>query len=139
MKCKGCGAWLGENDKFCIYCGTAAEKQEQPKPTEQHIHIHMENTGNSAAQAPYVQSNRNPAGPYNSPMTTRKSDKNRLVMLLLLLFLGVFGIHCFYAGHHGKGILYLFTAGLCGVGVFIDFIILLIGTPKDGDGRRIEW
>ena len=45
--------------------------------------------------------------------------------LLLCFFLGFVGGHKFYEGKVGMGILYLFTAGLCGIGVLIDFITLL--------------
>ncbi len=40
---------------------------------------------------------------------------------LLLTFLGPFGIHRFYMGKWGTGILYLLTLGLALVGVLYDF------------------
>lgn len=40
---------------------------------------------------------------------------------LLLLFGGVFGAHHFYVGNWKKGLLYLFTLGLLGLGVLYDF------------------
>ena len=39
---------------------------------------------------------------------------------LLLVFLGMFGIHRFYLGKIGTGILYLLTFGLCGLGYIYD-------------------
>jgi len=42
------------------------------------------------------------------------------VAWLLLTFLGVFGIHRFYLGKWGTGLLYLFTAGLLGLGYLYD-------------------
>lgn len=43
------------------------------------------------------------------------------VAWILLTFLGFFGIHRFYMGKIGTGILYLLTLGLLGIGVIYDF------------------
>ena len=43
------------------------------------------------------------------------------VAWLLLTFLGVFGVHRFYLGKWGTGLLYLFTLGLLGLGVLYDY------------------
>ncbi|QPJ61179.1 MAG: TM2 domain-containing protein [Candidatus Nitronauta litoralis] len=40
---------------------------------------------------------------------------------ILLTFLGVFGIHRFYIGKWGTGIIYLLTGGLLLIGVIYDF------------------
>jgi TM2 domain-containing membrane protein YozV len=40
---------------------------------------------------------------------------------ILLTFLGVFGIHRFYLGKWGTGIIYLLTVGLFGIGLIYDF------------------
>lgn len=50
---------------------------------------------------------------------------NKWVSLLLCFFFGFLGVHRFYEGKIGTGILYLFTGGLFGIGVIVDFIILL--------------
>lgn len=43
------------------------------------------------------------------------------VAWILLTFLGFFGVHRFYMGKIGTGILYLLTLGLLGIGVIYDF------------------
>jgi TM2 domain-containing membrane protein YozV len=43
---------------------------------------------------------------------------------LLLTFLGLFGIHRFYLGKVGTGVLYLLTGGLLGIGILYDFLTL---------------
>ena len=50
--------------------------------------------------------------------------KSKLIAYLLWFFLGVFGVHRFYLGKVGSGILYLFTLGVFGIGWFIDLFTL---------------
>ena len=67
-----------------------------------------------------------------------KSEKDWLVTLLLCLFLGSLGIHRFYAGKIGTGILQLITLGGCGVWTLIDIIMIVTGNFKDKDGNIIK-
>ncbi len=69
----------------------------------------------------------------------QKSKENKWLMTLLLCwFLGVFGIHRFYTGHTGIGVVQLLTLGGCGIWTLIDFIIIIIGNYKDADGNPIK-
>ena len=54
-----------------------------------------------------------------------------------MLFPWVLGGHLFYVGRWKKGLLYLFTVGLCGVGWFIDFFAIALNRFKDSDGLPI--
>lgn len=67
-----------------------------------------------------------------------KSDKEWLVTLLLSLFVGSLGIHRFYVGKIGTGILQLITLGGCGVWTLIDIIMIVTGNFKDNDGNVIQ-
>lgn len=51
--------------------------------------------------------------------------KSKWISFFLCLFFGVFGAHKFYEGRILLGVLYIFTAGILGVGVLIDLISLL--------------
>jgi hypothetical protein len=61
--------------------------------------------------------------------------KSQVTAIILWFFLGLLGIHRFYLGHIGMGILYLLTGGLCGIGWIIDGVMLFMGSlkPKDGE------
>lgn len=66
------------------------------------------------------------------------SSKSRLVAALLCFFLGGFGIHRFYTGKIGTGIIWLLTGGLLGFGALVDFIVILVGSFKDKEGKTIK-
>lgn len=66
------------------------------------------------------------------------SPKSRLAAALLAFFLGGFGIHRFYVGKIGTGILIIVTiGGFFGIWVLIDFIMILIGSFKDKEERYV--
>ena len=60
-----------------------------------------------------------------TPVAVGPNPKNKWVALLLCFFLGMFGVHKFYEGKKGMGVLYLFTMGLFGYGWLFDLIALL--------------
>ncbi|HQZ84567.1 MAG TPA: TM2 domain-containing protein [Actinomycetota bacterium] len=66
------------------------------------------------------------------------SPKSRLAAALLCFFLGVLGIHRFYVGKVGTGILMLVTLGVFGLWALIDFIMILVGSFKDKEDRVLS-
>ena len=65
------------------------------------------------------------------------SDKSRLAALLLCWFLGPLGVHRFYVGKVGTGILMILTLGGLGIWALIDLIMIIIGSFTDAEGRRL--
>ena len=67
------------------------------------------------------------------------SPKSRLAAALLAFFLGAFGVHRFYVGKIGTGILIIVTfGGFFGIWVLIDLIIILVGSFKDKQERYLS-
>ena len=66
------------------------------------------------------------------------SEKGFVPTILLCFFLGAFGIHRFYVGKIGTGILMLITLGGIGIWTLIDFIIIVTGSFKDAEGLPIK-
>jgi TM2 domain-containing membrane protein YozV len=47
-------------------------------------------------------------------------------------------MHRFYVGKIGTGLLQLFTLGGFGIWVLIDFIMIILGSFTDKDGKKIK-
>ena len=105
--CKHCGTKIPEDAVICTACGRQVE-EIKGNPQQPNIVINNANTN--------VNKNTNAFG---------GRAKNKWVALLLCVFLGFLGAHKFYENKAGLGILYIFTGGLFGIGVIIDFITLL--------------
>jgi TM2 domain-containing membrane protein YozV len=69
---------------------------------------------------------------------TKVSTKSRLVLVLLTWFFGVWGIHRFYLGKIGTGILMFLTLGGFGIWYLIDLIMAIAGEMTDKEGKPIR-
>ncbi len=65
------------------------------------------------------------------------SDKSRLVALILGSCFGMFGVHRFYVGKTGTGIIWLLTFGCFFIGYLVDFILITTGSFYDKDGKKV--
>ncbi len=72
-----------------------------------------------------------------SAKVSEYSDKDWLVTLLFSIFLGGLGIHRFYVGKVGTGILWLLTAGCLGIGALVDIIMIATENFTDDNNRLI--
>lgn len=63
------------------------------------------------------------------------SGKNKITALLLCIFLGGLGVHRFYVGKIGTGIVWLLTGGVFGIGWIIDIVMIAVGKFKDKQGN----
>ncbi len=73
----------------------------------------------------------------NIPTTTAKDQINPewIITLLLAILLGSIGIHRFYNGKIGTGILMIVTFGGFGIWILVDLIMIVLGkfTTKQGN------
>lgn len=67
-----------------------------------------------------------------------RSPKSYIAAVLLCFFLGNFGIHRFYVGKIGTGILMLLTFGGFGIWTIIDFVMIVCGYFQDKQERYLK-
>jgi len=67
-----------------------------------------------------------------------ESTRSRTVTLLLCIFLGVIGVHRFYVGKVGTGLIWLFTGGVFGIGALVDLIMIITGSFTDETGAVVS-
>jgi hypothetical protein len=118
-KCPVCGAPMENNG--CGYCGY----KEKTIPDSATV---PPQSGQPIVQPQVVINNQTILNP---GVALGVSKKNKMVALLLCIFLGGVGAHRFYVGKIGTGIIYLFTGGLFGIGWIVDIILIAVGSFKD--------
>lgn len=110
MFCPKCGKRLDESYQYCPKCGANLNA----------------NTSLSVSVT---------TKQYSGPDV---SDRTILPAFLLCFFFGCLGIHRFYVGKIGTGIIWLLTLGVFGIGAFIDLILIIVGSFKDSDGKTLK-
>lgn len=110
MFCTNCGTEF--DSKFCPSCGTAAETVEKVVVDAPQILVSEATKGGEV---------------YKSKWTA----------FFLCLFLGGLGLHRFYVGKTGTGILWLVTIGVFGIGSLVDLIMILTGSFLDAKGNKL--
>lgn len=75
--------------------------------------------------------------PNRSPFV---SEKKILPTFLLCWFLGWLGLHRFYVGKVGTGLLFVLTLGGLGIWYLVDFVMIIVGAFTDKYGKRLtQW
>lgn len=123
--CPNCGAPQKDNTPATVYCRHCGSEIDAdciicPKCGKQ-----VQELKTASSPVPNVVINNSNANMNTNTVYVAGKPKNKWTAFLLCLFLGIFGAHKFYEGKNGQGLLYLFTAGLFGIGWFIDCITLL--------------
>lgn len=148
--CSQCGASIDAGTRFCGKCGKPAH-QEAPTPQ------YVASPPPSPPPPQYVP----PAPQYSAPPVFQQaasmsvtSSKSKTTAALLAFLLGQLGIHRFYLGKVGTGVVQLLLAIVgyatiaVGVGIFVlwalgiwilvDFIMILVGKFKDKNGLPLK-
>ena len=123
MYCKSCGHIMNENQAICLECGTKTGDGDKFCP----------NCGCEVAQkAEYCMSCGVALRSQGLKKSGIKLNEDKLILVLICLFLGEFGIHNFIMGENKKGVFKLIaTFLLCGTGwifALVDLIKIAMDT-----------
>ncbi len=116
--CPQCGAPVNEGAAKCEYCGaTVAQTAPQKQPAQQA----------QPQRVVYVQQAATNPERANWPI------KNKIVAAILAILLGGLGIHKFYLGQKGKGVLYLLFCWtyIPAIIAFVEGIIILCSNDEN--------
>lgn len=123
LKCTQCGAIIKKSSDGlykCEYCGSVAISEDDETTTQKDF-------GTAENYSAYSNTTYTPNySTYTSTQPSRRAgQKDKWVALILCLLGGYAGLHRFYEGKIGTGLIWLITGGLCGIGYVIDLVILL--------------
>jgi hypothetical protein len=124
MYCRNCGNEVSEKAVMCVACGTP------PMAGDKFCYNCRAETAPNASICMKC-------GVSLKGRAVEGEGKDWLTTLLLCFFLGCFGVHRFYTGHTGIGVVQLLTLGGCGIWVLIDFIIIIVGNFRDAQGNLL--
>lgn len=131
--CRCCGAQISQHAEFCVSCGC--------KPNDGDKHCQRCGATTSPKQEICVKCGGRldkATGLESAVKPTDDPPKDWLVTLLLCWLLGFLGVHRFYTGHIGIGVVQLLTGGLCLIWTIVDFIMILAGKFVDANGRPLR-
>ena len=69
--------------------------------------------------------------------STKTNSIDWLALFLLTFFVGVLGVHRFYVGKIGTGVLMLITLGGLGIWFLVDLLLVVTGQFTNKDGQKI--
>ena len=133
--CAYCKSRVFPTDRICPACGSRVFIGLEETPQRAGTPPEPQGYARAPAPEPVVVYQTIHHRVYAQP---RKSDRNRWVALLFCLLGGMVGLHRFYVGKIGTGILYLLTGGIFFLGPLVDFFSILAGSFRDGEGLPLR-
>ena len=128
MRCPYCGAEV--NKKKCEYCDSDLSSLFTEQPGV--------NPGDTINVFNTIRQNTDFYRNLNDPEASDKSKITALILCVCSFFLP--GLHRFYVGKVGTGLLWLFTLGcFWHIGTLVDLIMIATGKFTDSNGKYLKY
>ena len=122
MRCPYCGAEVSiAQNPVCEYCDSDLSSLAQPDPAP---------TREMPQQFPQINTS------YRQANSQFKSKQTALILCCIGL-LGFGGLHRFYVGKIGTGLLHFFTYGCFWIGTIIDLVLIATDNFTDSNGNKL--
>ncbi len=113
--CTHCGARIPIDAVICTHCGRQVSELRTAQP--------------NIAQPQVIINNNNNNSSFNPVYVPMGRPKSKWLAFFLCLFFGVFGVHRFYEGKIGTGLLWLFTHSGCSGSAGLSTLLSCFAAP----------
>lgn len=120
--CEHCGSVLVKEAVICPTCGCQVAPLRQAIEQVPIQQVPVQQMPGQQIQVQQIPGQQPMQVIVNNYLSNNNSPKDKKVALLLCFFFGGLGVHRFYEGRIGTGILWMFTCGLFGIGWLADII-----------------
>ncbi len=123
--CIKCGSQIPVDAMICPVCGANQTQQAQAEQQQY-------------TQQPLQQSVQQSNQAQDNLGVSDKEKNTALILCILPYVVQIHGLHRFYTGHIGIGIIQLLTWVGCGIWTLVDLIKIISGNFKDAEGKPLK-
>lgn len=146
MRCPYCEEKISPTDERCPSCGARTGYQKPvenaPNCTDCGEKVNDRTTFCRVDAEPHWQERKQGWIPETEKTGDfaqgARSDRKKWTAFFLCLVFGSLGLHRFYLGRLGSGILYLLTGGVFYIGWLVDLLLILTDRLPDRDGLPLS-
>lgn len=139
VPCKVCGEMISDQATTCPKCGAPVEQVEKPvvdaSKVDMFLNVHKKEL--PEAQLPMIREKLLTLDADKFAAINMLQFKNPTTVLIVSIFLGLFGVDRFMIGDTGLGVAKLLTGGGCGYWAIVDWFIIA-GKTRQRNLKKLQ-